>query len=204
MALIGNMPSIGYTLLGEDVIFKTRVRDESVGGGNPYRWQDVTINDIFEKKNVLIVTLPGAFTPTCTTRQVPAFEEMYDEIKEMGKLDEIYIMAVNDAFVMNAWAKSLKLEKLKMLPDGNYSLTRRLRLDYGMYREGMGVRCRRSALFFSNGKLFERWVEDVPDPSSDDPAKQDPYENSAPEKVIQYFTVAKEVAENKKVLAAAE
>tara|TARA_S200002703_G_scaffold58810_1_gene51066 strand:+ start:180 stop:791 length:612 start_codon:yes stop_codon:yes gene_type:complete len=191
---VGSLPSIKFNVLEEDVTFRTRVRDDSVGGVNPYRWQDVTIKELMANRRILIVTLPGAFTPTCTTRQVPEYEENYEKVKEVANIDEIYIMAMNDAYVMNAWAKSLGVEKLKMLPDGNGSLTRRLMLDYGMHKEGMGVRCRRSALFFSNGVLLNRWVEDVPDRGSDDPDKQDPYTFSSPENVIVTFERAAEMA----------
>ena len=57
-----------------EVIFKTRVRDETVGGGNPFRWQDVPTEEVFRDKRVVLFSLPGAFTPTCTNEQCPAFE----------------------------------------------------------------------------------------------------------------------------------
>lgn len=84
------------------VTFKTRVRDESIGGDNPFRWQDVTTDDIFENKRVVIFSLPGAFTPTCSTFQVPGFEAEYQTIRDLG-IDEIYVVSVNDTFVMRRW-----------------------------------------------------------------------------------------------------
>ncbi len=82
------------------VVFKTRVRDESIGGDNPFRWQDMATNDYFGGKRVVVFSLPGAFTPTCSTFQVPGFENNYNAIKALG-VDEIYCVSVNDAFVMN-------------------------------------------------------------------------------------------------------
>ena len=86
------------------ITFQTRVRDESIGGDNPYRWSTLSTNDICNGKRVVIFSLPGAFTPTCSTFQVPGFEENYDLIRELG-VDEVYCASVNDSFVMNKWAK---------------------------------------------------------------------------------------------------
>ena len=72
-----------------DVVFKTRVRDESVGGSNPFKWQDTTTKDIFAGKRVVIFSLPGAFTPTCSTTHLPGYDAAYDEIKALG-IDEVY------------------------------------------------------------------------------------------------------------------
>ena len=86
------------------VTFRTRVRDESIEGPNPFRWQDVNSDDLFGGKRVVLFSLPGAFTPTCSTYQLPGFEKHYDDIRNHD-IDEIYCISVNDAFVMNAWAK---------------------------------------------------------------------------------------------------
>src|SRR5688572_27252068 len=94
------------------VTFKTRVRDDSVGGPNPYRWQDVTSDDIFQGKRVVVLALPGAFTPTCSSTHLPGFEAKYDEFKRLG-IDEVYCLAVNDAFVMFQWGKHMGIEKVK-------------------------------------------------------------------------------------------
>src|ERR671933_1883770 len=99
-----------------DVVFKTRVRDESVGGENPFRWQDVKSEEIFKGRRVVVFSLPGAFTPVCSNRQCPAYDLMYDEIRSLG-IDEVYCISVNDAFVMFQWAKNLGLKKVKGIPD---------------------------------------------------------------------------------------
>ena len=87
------------------VVFKTRVRDESVGGSNPFRWQDVTTEEVFSGKRVVVFSLPGAFTPTCSSTHLPRYEELYEDIKAQG-VDDIYCLSVNDAFVMFQWAKN--------------------------------------------------------------------------------------------------
>src|SRR3546814_6622011 len=74
-----------YNMLGRqvpDVVLKTRVRDESIGGDNPFRWQDMRTGDLFRNKRVVVLSLPGAFTPTCTTEQCPAFERFYERSEE--------------------------------------------------------------------------------------------------------------------------
>ena len=114
VAMIVNVPN---------VTFKTRVRDESIGGENPFRWQDVTTADIFKGKKVVIVALPGAFTPTCSSTHLPGYEAKFAEFKAAG-VDDIYCLSVNDAFVMFQWGKNLGVKNVKMLPDGNGDFTR--------------------------------------------------------------------------------
>ena len=63
-----------------DVIFKTRVRDENIGGDNPFRWQDVSTDDIFKGKKIVVLALPGAFTPTCSSKHLPGYEDKYQEL----------------------------------------------------------------------------------------------------------------------------
>ena len=82
-----------------NVVFKTRVRDESVEGPNPFRWQDRTTEEIFKGKKVIVFSLPGAFTPTCSSTHLPGYEKHFEEFKSLG-VDEIISVSVNDAFVM--------------------------------------------------------------------------------------------------------
>jgi peroxiredoxin len=93
-----------------NVLFRTRVRDESIGGDNPYRWQDVTTEELFAGKKIVLFSLPGAFTPTCSTYQLPRYEELYDEFKQYN-VDEVYVLSVNDSFVMNKWLEHFKILK---------------------------------------------------------------------------------------------
>ena len=105
-----------------NVTFHTRVRDEKLGGDNPYRWEDVTTDQIFKGRRVLIFSLPGAFTPTCSTYQLPDFEKLHGEFVAKG-IEDIYCVSVNDSFVMNAWAKAQGIEKVKVIPDGSGDFT---------------------------------------------------------------------------------
>lgn len=87
-----------------DVVFKTRVRDESIEGENPFRWQDVNSDEIFAGRRVVVFALPGAFTPTCSSTHLPGFEEKYQQLLDLG-IDEVYCLSVNDAFTMYQWGK---------------------------------------------------------------------------------------------------
>ena len=107
-----------------NVTFKTRARDESVGGPNPYRWQDRTCDDIFKDRRVVLFALPGAFTPTCSSTHLPRYEELHDDFRALG-VDEVVCLSVNDAFVMFQWGRHQGVEKVTMLPDGSGAFTRR-------------------------------------------------------------------------------
>ncbi len=168
-----------------DVTFKTRVRDESVGGPNPYRWQDMTTADYFAGKRVVLFSLPGAFTPTCSTYQLPGYENNYARFKELG-IDEIYCMSVNDSFVMNAWARDQKLENVKVIPDGSGTFTRLMGMLVAKDNLGFGYRSWRYAAIVNDG-VVEAWFEE---PGREDNHGADPYGESAPENVLKYLESA--------------
>lgn len=166
-----------------NVIFKTRVRDERVEGENPFRWADLSSAAVFREKRIVLFSLPGAFTPTCTTEQCPAFEAAYDELRALGA-DDVYCLAVNDAFVMYQWGKHLGLKKLKLLPDGSADFTRRMGMLVKKDHLGFGQRSWRYASVVDNGTVTA-WFEEpgINDSGSDD----DPYFESSPEKVINWL-----------------
>ena len=83
------------------VTFKTRTRIES-DDENPFDWKDITSEDYFKGKKTVIFSLPGAFTPTCSSTHLPGYEAAYEEFKSLG-VDEVYCLSVNDAFVMRQW-----------------------------------------------------------------------------------------------------
>jgi peroxiredoxin len=159
------------------------VRDESVGGPNPFRWQDVHTSDIFEGRRVVVFALPGAFTPTCTTEQCPAYERSYDDLRAAGA-DEVYCLSVNDAFVMYQWAKSLGVTKTKMLPDGSGDFTRRMGMLIRKDHVGFGERSWRYAMVVDDNVITE-WFEEPG--INDEGADDDPYGESAPEKVLEWL-----------------
>ncbi len=170
------------------VTFKTRVRDESVGGPNPYRWQEMTTNDYFSGKRVLVFSLPGAFTPTCSTMQVPGFENNYDLIRNHG-IDEIYCVSVNDAFVMNAWAKAQNVENIKMIPDGSGTFTRQMGMLVAKDNLGFGMRSWRYAMIVDDGVIEKMFIE----PGLQDNCETDPYGETSPETVMKYLDGAKAI-----------
>lgn len=162
-----------------DVTFHTRVRDESIGGSNPYRWQEVTTDEYFKGKRVVLFSLPGAFTPTCSTFQLPDFEKLYPEFQELG-IDEIYCLAVNDAFVMNAWGRHNNLQHVKLIPDGNGEFTRKMGMLVAKYNLGFGMRSWRYAAVVNDG-VIEKWFEEK---GFSDNCETDPYGESSPQNIL--------------------
>ncbi|MGV8938092.1 MAG: peroxiredoxin [Allorhizobium sp.] len=162
------------------VTFRTRVRDESIEGPNPYRWQDMTSDDYFKGKKVILFSLPGAFTPTCSTFQLPDFEKMYEEFKAEG-IDEVYCIAVNDAFVMNAWGKSQNLDNVKLIPDGSGEFTRKMGMLVSKDNLGFGMRSWRYAAVINDG-LVDQWFEEE---GYSDNCDSDPYGVSAPQYILE-------------------
>lgn len=161
-----------------NVTFKTRVRDESVEGPNPYRWEDVKSADLFKGKRVILFALPGAFTPTCSNYQLPTYDKMYKRFKALG-IDEIYCLSVNDAFVMHNWAKSQKVKNVKMIPDGSGVFTNKMGMLVMKDNLGFGARSWRYAMVVNNGKIEKMFAEK----GMKDNIKTDPYEVSNPETV---------------------
>ena len=132
-----------------DVTFKTRVRDESIGGDNPFKWQDLTTDELFANKKVVVFSLPGAFTPTCSTSHLPRYEELYNEFKALG-VDEIVCISVNDAFVMYQWGLNQNRENVFLLPDGNGEFTRKMGMLVDKSNLGFGMRSWRYSMYVDN------------------------------------------------------
>lgn len=165
-----------------DVTFKVRVRDESIGGDNPFKWQDHTTQDYFGGKRVVVFSLPGAFTPTCSTFQVPGFEQNYETIKSMG-VDEIYVISVNDTFVMRKWMLDQNVCRVKFIPDGNGEFTRQMGMLVDKSNLGFGMRSWRYAMVVKDG-IIEKWFEEE---GREDNCESDPYGISSPENVMAYL-----------------
>ena len=164
-----------------DVTLKTRVRDESIGGANPFRWQDFKVRDEFSGKKIIVFSLPGAFTPTCSNEQCPNFDRLYDDFIKLG-IDEVYCVSVNDAFVMYQWGKNLGLKNVKLLPDGSGDFTRRMGMLIRKDHVGFGERSWRYAMVVDNGEVVE-WFEE---PGINDVgADSDPYGETMPEKLLE-------------------
>ena len=118
----------------------------------------IDTHTLFGDRKLLLFAVPGAFTPTCSERHLPGFVEQFDAFRTRGI--EVACMAVNDPFVMQAWGKSQHVpDGLRMLADGNADFTRALGLQMDASGYGMGVRCKRFALYADNGVVQGLWVE---------------------------------------------
>jgi peroxiredoxin len=140
-----------------------------------------TSEDLFNGKRVVVFSLPGAFTPTCSAYQLPGFEEKYDDFIGLG-IDDIYCISVNDGFVMNAWAQDQNIEKVKLIPDGNAYFTRSMGMLVNKSNLGFGDRSWRYAMVVDNGIISKLFLE----AGMRDNADSDPYEESTPDKVLEY------------------
>jgi len=120
--------------------------------------QALTTDEIFGGKNVVLFSVPGAFTPTCSAKHLPGYVEHYEEFRRRGV--EVACIAVNDAFVMDAWAKTQHVpEGLLMLADGNGAFTQALGLEMDATRFGMGLRGKRFALYAEDGVVKKLHIE---------------------------------------------
>jgi len=161
------------------VVFHTRVRDETIDSPNPYRWEQKTTFDYFAGKRVVVFSLPGAFTPTCSTYQLPGFEALYPTFKHRG-IDEIYCISVNDAFVMNKWAIDQNIKDVKLICDGNADFTRGMKMDVQKENLGFGIRSWRYAMVVNNGLIESMFIET----GKEDNHEEDPYEYTIPALIL--------------------
>ena len=145
-------------------------------------WDTKISDDYFRNKRVILFSLPGAFTPTCSLQQLPGFEKLHNVFKEHG-IDEIYCMSVNDSFVMNAWAQDQKLENVKVIPDGNGQFTQEMGMLCQKRDKCFGQRSWRYAMIVNNGIVEKMFVE----PGKTDDTPEDPYGESSPENVLKYL-----------------
>ena len=164
------------------ITFKTRVRDESIGGDNPFRWQDVTTDDIFKNKNIVMFSLPGAFTPTCSSTHLPGYDNNHQELKALG-VDDIYCISVNDAFTMYQWGLKLGVKNVKLLPDGNGDFTRLMGMLVKKDNLGFGDRSWRYAMHVVDGEIKQVFAE----AGKMDNCPEDPFEVSDVDTMLNYL-----------------
>ena len=131
------------------VTFRTR-RD--------HEWVDVTSEDIFAGKNVVIFSLPGAFTPTCSSSHVPRYNQLVPQFKAQG-IDEVICVSVNDAFVMNEWQRAQNADRLTFLPDGNGEFSDAMGLLVGKEDLGFGRRSWRYSMLVRDGVIDKMFIE---------------------------------------------
>ena len=142
-----------------------------------------------QKKKSIVFSLPGAFTPTCSTYQLPDFNKLYEEFKSLG-IDEIYCVSVNDSFVMNAWAKNQNIDKIKVIPDGNGEFTRKMGMLVNKNNLGFGQRSWRYAMIVDDCKIVESFIEK----GFEDNCDSDPYEMSSPQNILKFLKENKKIA----------
>ena len=132
-----------------DVTFRTR-RD--------HKWVDLTSEEIFAGRNVVIFSLPGAFTPTCSSSHVPRYNQLVPQFKAQG-IDEVICVSVNDAFVMNEWQRAQKADRVTFLPDGNGEFSEKMGLLVGKDDLGFGKRSWRYSMLVRDGVIEKMFIE---------------------------------------------
>lgn len=151
------------------VIFHTRQNNE---------WVDVSTDDIFKGKTVVLFALPGAFTPTCSSTHLPGYNELAPVFKANG-VDEIVCLSVNDTFVMNEWAKDQEADQVRLLPDGNGDFSEGMGLLVDKEGLGFGKRSWRYSMLVKDGVIEKMFIE--PDIDGD------PFEVSDAETMLSYI-----------------
>ena len=162
----------------------TKLSECAIGG----KWIDKTTDDFFKNKRVVLFSLPGAFTPTCSSQQLPGFEKNCSRFKKLG-IDEIYCCSVNDSYTINAWSEKLNIKNVKFIPDGNGYFTKQMGMLISKDHLGFGYRSWRYMAVVTDG-IVEKWWEEpgINNDGSDD----DPYIETKPEKCLEYLASASE------------
>ena len=129
------------------------------GTGCPMPPKEVSVAEAAKGKKIVIFGLPGAYTPTCSAKHVPSYVANLDKLKAKG-VDEIWCVAVNDGFVMNAWGRDEKATgKIRMLGDGSADFTKKLGLELDLSARGMGLRMQRFSMLVEDGVVKQLNVE---------------------------------------------
>lgn len=165
-----------------NVTFKTRVRDETIDGDNPFDWKDITTDDLFKGKKVVVFSLPGAFTPTCSTSHLPRYEELYETFVAQG-VDEVVCISVNDAFVMHKWGVDQGRKNVFLLPDGSGHFTRQMGMLVDKDNLGFGFRSWRYSMLVNDGKIEKMFTE----AEFGDNCPTDPFEVSDADTMLEYL-----------------
>jgi thioredoxin-dependent peroxiredoxin len=165
-----------------NVTFKTRIRNDAIAGDNPFEWKDLSSDEIFKGKRVVVFSLPGAFTPTCSTSHLPRYEELHDAFRAEG-IDQIICLSVNDAFVMYQWGKSQNAENVFLLPDGSGEFTRKMGMLVDKSNLGFGMRSWRYSMVVNDGKIEKMFIED----GYEDNCPTDPFEVSDAETMLGFL-----------------
>jgi peroxiredoxin len=153
-----------------EATFVARQKTEEAPG---WIWTNLTRDEIFSRKRVVLFALPGAFTPTCSSTHLPGYETNYDEIRKLG-IDEVYCLSVNDTFVMNSWMQAQGIDNVKPIPDGSGEFSRKMGMLVNKDNLGFGMRSWRYSMVVNNREIEKIFVE----PGYMDNADDDPFEGS--------------------------
>ncbi|MDH4109276.1 MAG: glutathione peroxidase [Gammaproteobacteria bacterium] len=123
-----------------------------------HNWVQRTSDDVFAGKTVIVFSLPGAFTPTCSSSHVPRYQQLYSRFQKLG-VDDIVCVSVNDAFVMNEWKQAQKADKITFLPDGNGEFTEGMGMLVGKEDLGFGKRSWRYSMLVRDGVAEKMFIE---------------------------------------------
>jgi peroxiredoxin len=165
-----------------NVTFKTRVRNAVMDSPNPFEWKDITTEEIFKGKRVVLFSLPGAFTPTCSTSHLPLYEELYAEFQAQS-VDQVICLSVNDAFVMHQWGVTQKAKNVFLLPDGTGEFTRKMGMLVDKSNVGFGMRSWRYAMLVEDREILKMFIED----GFSDNCPTDPFEVSDADTMLNYI-----------------
>jgi len=151
------------------VVFKTR---------QAHAWLDLSSDDIFKGKTVVVFSLPGAFTPTCSSSHVPRYNQLTPALKQQG-VDEVVCISVNDAFVMNQWQHEQHADRIRFIPDGNGDFSRGMGMLVEKQDLGFGERSWRYSMLVRDGIVEKMFIEpDLPG---------DPFEVSDADTMLHYL-----------------
>lgn len=165
---------MSFVTAGETRVPRTKLQQRVLD-----EFQMVNTEELFAEGKNVFFTLPGAFTPTCSTRQLPRYDELFEEFASKG-VKNIYCFSVNDGFVMNAWANDLNIRNVKLVADGNGDFAKSLGILVDKTNVGFGARAWRCAAVVEDG-VITQWYQE---PGISQNHKDDPYKVSNPENVL--------------------
>ncbi len=143
------------------VTFKVRVPSETPTGvcsAIDASWGELTTDEIFTGKKIIVFALPGAYTPTCSSTHLPGYEAKFEELKALG-VDAVYCLSVNDPFVMYEWGRAQGVKNVQFIPDGNGEFTEKMGMLVKKENLGFGNRSWRYSMFVDNGEIKKVFSE---------------------------------------------
>jgi glutaredoxin-like protein len=155
-----------------------RVPDVTFKDRQAGKWVDVKSDELFSGKKVIVFSLPGAFTPTCSSSHVPRFNDLAGVFKENG-IDDIICISVNDAFVMNEWKKDQHADNVRFIPDGNGEFTDKMGMLVDKNNLGFGKRSWRYSMLVNDGIIEKMFIEPE--------VEGDPFEVSDADTMLNYI-----------------